>query len=167
MNNWILSLLHTEPGRRLQLQLLMNLVARSAGKKCPCLLGKSSGKGLELFACYSAQHLEDIGIQKQLYQESYRLGTLLRRVLNIKTEEQLTRTVLLLYGNIHIDMQGLLPGEVCVKQCYFSSYYTPGLCRIASQMDAGIISGLASGGELSFSQRITEGHKQCKAILKR
>ena len=32
-----------------------------------------------------------------------------------------------------------------------------------SAMDRGLLAGLAGGGELAFSQRITEGHPCCRA----
>lgn len=166
MNNWMLRLLKTELGRRVQLQLLMNLVAGATSQKRRFLLGMPSEQGLKVFAQFTTQHLESSPkLQEKLYQEAYRLGSLLRKILRIKTDEQLATTVFQLYQNIHIDMQGTLPGEVCVKRCFFSAYYTPGLCKIASCMDAGVICGLAHGGTFRFTQRITQGDCQCKAKL--
>lgn len=166
MNNWMLNLLKTEAGRRLQLQLLMNLVTGVTGQKRQMLLGMPAEKALACFAHYTATQLpQDAARQERLYEASYRLGNRLRKVLRIRTDGELTRTVILLYRNIGIDMQGMLPGEVCVKRCFFSSHYTPQLCHIASRMDAGVICGLAQNGHLHFSQRITEGCKTCKAKL--
>lgn len=166
MNNWILRLLQTEAGKRLQLQLLMNLAAKATGQKSRCISVMSSDKALDTFAHFTAGCLpKATGQQKQLYTEAYKLGSLLRKILRISTDEQLTRTVILLYRNIGIDMQGDLPGEVCVSHCFFSRYYSPEVCSIASMMDAGVICGLANGGKLEFTQRITEGCKNCKAKL--
>lgn len=166
MNSWILKLLLTEYGRRIQLQVLMNLATQIAGQEKRCLLGMSSEKALNTFAQFTAKNLPNgPEQQKQLYAEAYSVGSRLRKILHIKTDEQLTQTVILLYRNIGIDMQGALPGEVCVTQCFFSRHYTSHLCRLASMMDAGIICGLANNGHFQFSQRITEGETQCKARL--
>lgn len=162
----MLRLLQTEAGRRIQLQILMNLAAKATGQRTPYLLGMPSEKALEFFARFTALHLPQPATQQErLYTEAYHLGSLLRKILHVKTNEQLTQTAILLYRNIGIDMQGSLPGEVCVNQCFFSNHYTPGICTVASLMDAGVICGLAQGTQLQFTHRITEGCTKCKAIL--
>lgn len=166
MNNWILRLLQTEVGKRLQLQLLMNLAAKATGQKSRCISVMPSDKALDVFASFTAGCLPKAKEQQeQLYAGAYQLGSLLRKILRIRTDEQMTRTIILLYRNIGIDMHGDLPGEVCISHCFFSRYYSPKVCSIASMMDAGVICGLANGGKLEFMQRITEGCKNCKAKL--
>ena len=54
-------------------------------------------------------------------------------------------------------------GEITISRCYFSSFYSPEVCRVMSAMDRGLLAGLAGGGELVFIQRITEGQPCCRA----
>ena len=54
-------------------------------------------------------------------------------------------------------------GELRIRSCYFSSFYSSGVCRLISALDAGVAAGLSSGGRLVFSRRLTEGHDCCLA----
>ena len=56
-------------------------------------------------------------------------------------------------------------GEIVVTDCYFSRFYTPEQCAIMSSVDSGIIAGLCGGGTLTFTERITEGCRQCRACF--
>jgi hypothetical protein len=68
-----------------------------------------------------------------------------------------------LYGILDIDLEGSDNGEITVRRCYFSSFYSPQVCQIMSAMDRGLLAGLSGTGELVFSQRITEGPTCCRA----
>ena len=70
-----------------------------------------------------------------------------------------------LYRNLQISMSGHLPGEITVRKCYFSGFYTPEQCAIMSAVDSGVISGLFGGGTLTFTRRMTEGHETCAACF--
>lgn len=56
-------------------------------------------------------------------------------------------------------------GEIVVTDCYFSRYYTPEQCAVMSSVDSGIIAGLCGGGTLTFTERITEGCRRCRACF--
>ena len=56
-------------------------------------------------------------------------------------------------------------GEIVVTDCYFSRFYTPEQCAIMSSVDSGIIAGLCGGGTLTFTERITEGCRRCRACF--
>ena len=56
-------------------------------------------------------------------------------------------------------------GEIVVTDCYFSRFYTPEQCAVMSSVDSGIIAGLCGGGTLTFTERITEGCRQCRACF--
>ena len=64
-------------------------------------------------------------------------------------------------------MDGSLPGEVTVHRCFFSRYYDPRCCNLISLMDEGLITGICGDGDFTFTKRITEGSKVCKACLRR
>jgi hypothetical protein len=70
-----------------------------------------------------------------------------------------------LYGLLHIDFQGDFSGNITIKKCYFSSYYSKEICQLISALDEGIAAGLSGGGKLSFFQRITEGQPCCQGRL--
>ena len=94
------------------------------------------------------------------------MGNLLRRVTRLKTKSDLERLVFFLYKNIGIEMSGEIPGNIYVSRCYFSDFFDPEMCRAISSVDSGIISGLYGGGNLMFTERITEGCVCCKACFK-
>jgi len=64
-----------------------------------------------------------------------------------------------------IDFLGEPDGSMVMTRCFFSDYYSSPVCRLISSLDEGLLVGLAGGGRLSFSQRITEGHECCRAHL--
>ena len=68
-----------------------------------------------------------------------------------------------MYDAIGVDFRGDAAGVVTVSRCYFSDVYTPEVCRLVSALDEGLLAGLAGGGRLTFSQRLTEGAVCCRA----
>lgn len=163
MNSIVLRALQTETGRRIELQLLMNLVSSSLHLPKRNLLMMSGGRALDIFAALTAEHLEGCDdLQRlRLADNAYRLGRKLRLMLTDRSDEALTRMTFQLYRNIGIDMDGSLPGTVQVSTCHFCRFYTPHICSVASLMDAGVVSGLFGGGRLEFTQRISEGYSHC------
>jgi hypothetical protein len=110
------------------------------------------------------------------------------RLLYVRTVEETMAAGRLLYRMLGIDFQGdargEVPrrgrsprrwpsgystreegerGEVTIARCYFSSYYSPQVCRLMSAMDQGLFAGLSGGGRLIFMTRITEGYDHCQA----
>jgi hypothetical protein len=71
----------------------------------------------------------------------------------------------ILYQILGIDFEGDTSGEVTIKKCFFSDYYSQQVCQIISSLDEGVAAGLSGGGNLSFSGRITEGKDCCRARL--
>lgn len=101
----------------------------------------------------------------RLYQDAYRLGSIIRRVTGFRERGDLDRLIFYLYRNIDIDMSGSTDSELLVSDCYFSNYYTPEQCRMMSNVDSGIIAGICGGGRLEFTERITEGCGRCRACF--
>lgn len=167
MNRIIHWLLRTEIGRRIELQLLMNLVTSTLRMPRKNLLHKSSAQSLDIFATYTAEHLATYNQEQQqeLHARAYNLGKRLRKCLISRNNEALTSLTFLLYRNIGISMEGSFPGKVIVSKCHFCHYYSPQICSIASLMDSGVICGLFGGGKLEFTERLTEGHPNCLCNL--
>lgn len=153
--------------RRVQLQILANVTADAFQAKAPRLWQNKTEKALADYAAFTKNCMEVCTVDaERMYRLSYQLGHTLCQITGFSKREDLQRLVFLLYRNIGITMQGELPGCVTVSECYFSQIYTPQQCRMISSMDSGIVSGICGGGELSFTQRLTEGCDHCSACLK-
>ncbi len=155
--------------RRLELQVLMWLTARALQQPAPRLWTLSYSQALAAYARFTLQTLST-GVDQitmlRLYNEANRVGRCLRRLFFLHRESDVQRVIFQLYSNIGIHMTGSLPGSLCIRHCFFAQYYTPEVCRAASALDHGIISGLSGGGELLFKQRIPEGCPFCLATFK-
>ncbi len=127
-----------------------------------------SAKALQTYAIFTAACMEQsVPDRKRLYRLSYVLGNRIRRITGLTQNNDLQRLIFFLYRNIGICMCGAIPGEIHVTKCFFSRFYTPEQCMWIEAMDAGIVTGICGGGNLWFSQRITEGHTCCKACLRK
>jgi hypothetical protein len=104
-------------------------------------------------------------IKAQLYQNAYPLGRKLRKWFGVDTMEEVMELGQILYQAIGVEIQGDTQGNVIVKRCYFSQFYSAPVCDLISAMDDGVFSGLSGGGRLAFSERLTEGRECCRAKL--
>ena len=104
-------------------------------------------------------------MQSRLFQNAYRIGQQFKADFNINTAEEVMRMGALIYKFLKIDFQGEPQGNIVIKRCFFSAYYSSKVCRLISSLDEGLLAGLSGGGKLSFSQRITEGNECCRAYL--
>ncbi len=104
-------------------------------------------------------------IKTQLYQNAYPLGGKLRKWFAVDSIEEVMELGQILYGAIGVEIQGDTQGDVTVKHCYFSQFYSGPVCDLISALDDGVFSGLSGGGRLVFSERLTEGRECCKAKL--
>ena len=102
-------------------------------------------------------------LAERIYCSAFRLGNRVRKVTGLTEQEELQKLVFLLYRGIGVRMDGDLPGEILVKECYFSQQYSPWQCALMSCMDSGVIAGIFGGGKLTFTERITEGCGHCRA----
>ena len=69
----------------------------------------------------------------------------------------------ILYRALEIDLRGDEDGAIVVRRCAFSPRYSPEVCGLMSAADAGLLAGLAAGGRLAFSARLSEGADSCRA----
>jgi hypothetical protein len=101
--------------------------------------------------------------QARLRREAAALGRRLRGVLGVSGTAEALAVARPMYGAIGVDFRGSPAGDVTVSRCYFSDVYTPDVCRLVSALDEGLLAGLAGGGRLAFSERLTEGATCCRA----
>jgi len=73
------------------------------------------------------------------------------------------RAARLLYGTMGIDFRGSDDGNILIGKCAFSDFYESRTCALISALDEGLLAGLAGGGRLEFSERITDGQSRCRA----
>jgi hypothetical protein len=105
---------------------------------------------------------KDVGETGQrLYRGAFRTGEKIRRELKIRSRKDAMRAARLIYSSIGIDFHYSNSGEVVVRRCYFSDFYSCQVCWIISSLDEGLIAGLTDGGRLWFVSRITEGSNCC------
>lgn len=155
------------------LRELYSATGRAFGSAPPDLRRLSNAALLESYANFtrdeSERALQDTRgaalVEERLYRETRVLGEQLRRTLRLRTPGDVLAASRILYAALGIEFEGRQPGEVTIRRCYFSRFYTGSICRLMSAADAGVAAGLSGGGRLEFSQRITEGADSCCARL--
>lgn len=159
--------------RKMALRRLFILTARAFGSTVPDLSRQNASSLLTRYALFTREQANaalgsepgPAEVMDRLYQQSRALGSQLRRILHLSTEQDVIRVSQLMYAILGIAMHGGCQGKVTITRCFFSTTYTPDVCRVISALDAGIASGLSAGRELVFNQRITEGRDSCDAVL--
>jgi hypothetical protein len=137
----------------------------------PRLSGLSREQCLLEYARFTADRAEEAlrrgsdlsELQERLYRNAYRLGRAPGWLLRVQGVDDVMALGRFFYGILDIDFQGSGSGEITIGRCYFSSFYSPEVCQVMSAMDRGLLAGLAGGGHLVFSQRLTEGPACCRA----
>lgn len=150
---------------------LVRLTAQAFDAAPPSLEGLSLGEMRRLYAGFSrdmaeralADPAELEAVRRRLFDEALRLGRDMRRELGVSTRRDVMAAARILYRGLDIDLDGGPGGDIVVRRCSFSRLYSAAVCRLMSSLDAGILSGLAGGGELEFSERLTEGSVCCRA----
>jgi hypothetical protein len=155
-----------------KLAMLFQATAGAFQVIAPPSQGLSYKDGLELYARFTMKQADiairqgkEAEIQTRLFQNAYLIGQQLRAGFKIHTPEDVMRMGTLIYRILKIDFQGEPGGNIVIRRCFFSAYYSSQVCRLISSLDAGLLVGLAGGGKLIFAQRITEGNTCCQAYL--
>jgi hypothetical protein len=104
-------------------------------------------------------------LRAQLHQNAYPLGAKLRKCFAVDRTEEVMALGQILYRAIGVEMQGDTQGNITVKRCYFSQFYSGPVCDLISALDDGVFAGLSGGSRLAFSERLTEGRDCCRAKL--
>jgi hypothetical protein len=109
-----------------------------------------------------AENRDQEAVERRLFENARELGTDMRRRFRVRSREEFIRLSRALYGMLDISFGLRADGEVIIKYCAFSRFYTGRVCRLISALDAGVCAGLSGGGKLEFSQRLTDGHGFCR-----
>ena len=152
---------------------LFNCTALAFECGIPQLEGLSFDECLEKYALFTKEEVEksiqqgnDLQtIKNRLYQNAFRLGEKLRKRFHVTTIEEVMTMSRILYRTMEIEFHGTVQGEITINRCFFSRFYSSQVCQVISSLDEGVIAGLSGGGQLIFSERITEGKDCCKACL--
>jgi hypothetical protein len=136
------------------------------------LKGYSHDECLEKYARFTAGNAAEVikrgevqQVKERLHCNAGRIGRDLRRELGVVTMEELMQACRVIYKALKIEFQGDSCGQVQIRSCFFSSFYSPEVCSLISSLDEGLLSGLSGGLKLEFSRRITEGNACCTAQL--
>jgi hypothetical protein len=157
--------------KRRQIARLCRGAAEAFARPAPSFRGLRARSCRQVFAEFVRGCVEDAGmrgsdlesIQSRLFQFSFHLGKKLKRRMRISEIGEAMRIIRILYRWLEIDFEFADTGEVTIRRCFFSRFFSPLDCRILSAMDRGILAGMTSGGELTFYQKITDGHPSCRA----
>jgi len=164
--------IHTpEYVRKRALSQLFKFTVAAFGCDVPPILTLSSDECLLQYALFTQSHVEGLirdgrdleTVQHCLYQNAVELGKMHGKRLRIHTIEDTMAIGRVLYRILGIEFQGNAQGEVVIRRCHFSRFYSSQVCQIMSAMDRGLFAGLSNGGQLDFSSRITEGQPYCRA----
>ncbi len=160
--------------KRKHFRRLFFITAEAFDIPMPALDGRSHETGLRLFSLFTRENAlkaiaaGDAGaVGERLFRSAGEFGGELRRSLGVKTSADVMAAARVLYRAIGIDLRGAPDGAIVVRSCRFAPDYTPAVCELISSLDRGIMTGLAGGGKLQFSRRLTEGHDSCRAVLGR
>jgi len=102
-------------------------------------------------------------VKDRLFQNAYTFGGSLRKKLRPSSPDEVMAAAQILYRLIGINFKGNEKGEILIRRCFFSRYFSPEVCSLISTLDEGIMAGLSGGGALWFNQRMTEGKDCCRA----
>lgn len=161
--------------KKRMLRELYFATAQAFGTAPPPELRRLSHEALlESYAAFTKREAERIlldgepaaaAVEERLFRSTRALGERLRRALRLRTPADVLAASRILYAVLGIDFEGGGSGDLTIRRCYFSRFYTSDVCRVMSSADAGVAAGLSAGGRLTFSQRITEGGECCLARL--
>jgi hypothetical protein len=151
---------------------LFKLTAAAFEVEAPDLSGKKYEELLRVYACFakaeSDKILKNTGktaeVRGRLRKRAVATGLRLKHELKIKSFDDVLVASRIFYRILGIEFRGDTSGNITIRTCFFSSYFSPENCRLISALDEGVAEGL-SQGELKFTQRITENTNCCKATL--
>jgi hypothetical protein len=154
-----------------QLKELFECTAAAFGAEAPATVGLSFDERLLEYARFTAAQAEAAmrrgddpeALRDRLYRNAYQLGRKLRKRLRVSSAEEAMAATRILYRALRIELHGPAEGEIEVRRCLFSQFYSSQVCQVVSALDAGVVAGLSDGGRLAFYQRITEGRDRCRA----
>jgi hypothetical protein len=152
---------------------LVNTTATAFGVEPPDLRSLSFAEALQAYASFTrdeALRWNDNSdrrsqIKSRLFECGRQIGTGLRRLLGVRTRQDVIDAARVLYRLLGIDFRPYDGNGFIIKQCFFSKFYTVDVCRVMSSMDEGLIAGLSDGAGLQFSDMMSEGQDVCLGTI--
>lgn len=157
--------------KKRELKNLFDMTATAFGATTVQTSGLSYERMLDEYARFtstviskSVNELHNLGTaRQQLCRQAYTVGNNIRERLGVISISDIMTACRIVYRCIGIDFEGTETGEITIRRCFFSKYYSDQACGIISCLDKGLVAGISKGGKLSFVQRITDGSDCCKA----
>jgi len=157
--------------RKNGIRQLFGAAAEAFETTLPDIQVLSVDESLRQFALFTKNQVEKLikggndleVVKKRLYQKAFQIGEKYRKKFRVQGLNDVMDASRIFYRIIGIKFKGNATGEVIITRCYFSNIYNDKVCQVMSSMDSGLLAGLANGGELIFSKRITENHSCCQA----
>jgi len=161
------------PVRKKALCDLFSATAQAFGVDLPLTRGLSARRLLQAYALFTKEESERLWaekrdqseVERRLFRNASDLGAKLRGRFRVRSRDDIIRLSRILYKILGISFEGRPDGQVIIRDCAFSRFYTGRVCRLISALDAGAAAGISGGGKLEFTQRMTEGHDCCRARL--
>jgi hypothetical protein len=175
------------PLKRKKLLELFSCTAAAFGGEMPPVRGLAYGELLRSYARFTAVHADQVlrqdnaviactepsapggstlpDIRRRLYDGAYRMGRDLRRAFRVTSTADALAAARVLYRALGIELTATAAGEIMIRRCFFSEFYSSPVCGLIASLDQGLFAGLSDGGRLAFTQRITEGNPCCSAAL--
>jgi hypothetical protein len=159
--------------KRARLRDLARVSAQAFGVEPPDLEGVEFAEALERFAVFlktraeeTLERVDGIGRTGDALEEgTCAFGEGLRRELGVRTGAEAYEALAILYRTLGIAWRTDEEGRVTVSRCFFAGRFTPPVCAFVSALDRGLVRGLTQGGELVFTERLTEGAPACRARI--
>jgi hypothetical protein len=159
--------------KRRKLGELWEATAGAFQSPAPIMKGLSFDEGLKSYALFTREKAEEAVRRKRetevrslLYGNAFKIGRKLQTDFQVSTMEEALRMARIIYKILGIDFRWNQNGDIVIRKCFFSSFYSGDICRVISSLDAGLLAGLSGGSRLDFQQRITEGNECCRASLR-
>ena len=162
-----------EPLKKRILRDIFSSTAQAFGTAPPETKGLSSGRLLEAYAHFTRNAAAEVlskegeweAVRLRLFQNASALGSVLRERFHLRSREDILKMSGIIYKILGISFEGRSDGEVVIRSCTFSRFYTGRVCRLISALDEGAAAGLSGGGRLEFFCRMTDGHDCCRGHL--
>jgi hypothetical protein len=160
------------PVRKHELERLFKATVEAFECAAPTTRGLNYIKRLELYARFTREEAEkalrvgrEAEVRSRLFENARRVGQYYQKAFRTTSIEEVMQAGGLIYRLLEIDFQGEAEGQIVIRRCFFSRYYSVRVCQLVSALDEGLLAGLSGGRRLRFSQRISEGHSTCQAYL--
>ena len=164
--------------RRRAIEELFTRTAAAFASPVPPPQGRGTASRLAEYARFTRERAEEAlergagggpeslaALERRLHRAARGLGGRLRLRLGVRSPGEALAAARVVYRGLGIDFRASPDGQIVIRRCSFASIYTPRVCALVSALDSGLLAGLSGGGQLRFTQRLTEGACCCRAAF--